>query len=187
MVAIKIVSYKFNIGGENTKIMKAKRGLRQGDLISPLLFVIVMEYLHRSLQKLKKVLDFNFHAKCKKLNIINLSFADDLILFVRGDTKSIELVMEKVNKFSKATRLYVNPSKCKAYFGSMEDNIKAEIKKITPSAEGPLPFRYLGVPPTSKKLSIHHYTSLIVKIVMRMKHWSNKLLSMQVGYNSLAV
>lgn len=89
-------------------MMKAKRGLRQGDLISPLMFVIVMEYLHRSLHKLRKLPDFNFHAKCEKLDIINLSFANSLLLFAIGDTESVELVMEKVNEFSKATGMYVN-------------------------------------------------------------------------------
>lgn len=85
--------------------MKAKRGLRQGEPISHLLFVVVMEYLHRSIQKLCKVHDFNFHAMCEKLEIINISFADDLLLFARGDIKSIELLIEKVIEFSRVTSL----------------------------------------------------------------------------------
>jgi hypothetical protein len=177
MLGVTSVSYKFNIHGRYTGFMKARRGLRQGDPISPLLFVIVMEYLHRMLHCLKKVLDFNFHSKCENLNIINLSFADDLLIFTRGDTKSVELIMAKIRDFSHSIGLHVNPSKCKIFYGGVEDNIKDQIKKITSFAEGSLPFRYLGIPLTSKKLSIHHYMPLVDRIVERIRNWSAKLLS----------
>jgi hypothetical protein len=157
--------------------MKAKRGLREGDPISPLLFVIVMEYLHRSLHQLIHVPDFNFHSKCEHLGIINLSFADDLLIFTRGDSKSVELAMAKLSDLSKSTGLYVNPSKCKIYYGGVEEHIKETIRHITSFADGILPFRYLGVPLTSKKLSIHHYMPLVDRIVDRIRHWSAKLLS----------
>ncbi|CAK8539875.1 unnamed protein product [Lathyrus sativus] len=85
-------------------IMKAKRSLRQGDPISPFLFMAMMEYLHKSMQKVSKNSDFDFHAKCEKLKIINISFADDLLLFAREDINSIELLMKKMNEFSRATR-----------------------------------------------------------------------------------
>jgi hypothetical protein len=49
MLGVTSVSYKFSIHGRHTSFLKAKRGLRQGDPISPLLFVIVVEYLHRIL------------------------------------------------------------------------------------------------------------------------------------------
>jgi hypothetical protein len=177
MLGVTSVSYKFNIHGRHTGFMKAKRGLRQGDPVSPLLFVIVMEYLHRILQQLAKVPDFNFHSKCEHLNIINLSFADDLLIFTRGDTKSVELVMAKIQDFSRSTGLHVNPSKCKIFYGGVEEHIKDSIGKVTSIAEGSLPFRYLGKPLTSKKLSIHHYMPLVDRIVERIRNWSSKLLS----------
>ncbi|CAK8544799.1 unnamed protein product [Lathyrus sativus] len=43
--------------------------------------------------------------------------------------------------------------------------------------EGDLPFRYLGVPLTCKRLSMHHYMSLVDSIGSRSRHWSFKLLS----------
>lgn len=53
MLVVTTVSYQFNINGKVSQSMKAARGLRQGDLISPLLFVIMMEYLHRKVNYLK--------------------------------------------------------------------------------------------------------------------------------------
>lgn len=43
--------------------------------------------------------------------------------------------------------------------------------------EGEYPFRYLGVPLTTKKLSINHYLPLIEFYFARIHHWSAKLLS----------
>lgn len=156
--------------------MKANRGIRQGDPIYPFIFVFVMKYLHRILHMLSKTLDFNFHAKCEKLQII-VSFVGDLLLFARVDTKSIDLLMNKMVEFSRATGLYVNPNKCKSYFGGVNSFVKTNILNITSFSEGDIHFRYLGIPLTSRKLSIHHYMGLTDRIVSCIKHWSTKLLS----------
>ncbi|GAU28950.1 hypothetical protein TSUD_59630 [Trifolium subterraneum] len=177
MIAVTSVSYRFNINGNHTTIMKANRGLRQGDPISPLLFVIMMEYLNKCFQKLQKNHNFNFHAKCEKLSLTNLCFADDILLFSRGDAVSVSLMLETFEKFSKSTGLKVNTSKCCIFFGGVDQCTQDDIKRITRFEEGKLPFRYLGIPMTSKKLAIHHYMGLIDKIVGRITHWSSKLLS----------
>lgn len=53
--------------------------------MSPYLFVMVMEYLHSLLLKMGNDPNFNYHPKCRELNIMHLCFADDLLLFARGD------------------------------------------------------------------------------------------------------
>jgi hypothetical protein len=55
--------------------------------------------------------------------------------------------------------------------------MRRNIREATSFADGSLPFRYLGVPLTSKKLSIHHYMPLVDRIVDRIHSWSGKLLS----------
>lgn len=66
MTAVRTVTYQFNVNGVYTKKMEVRRGLRQGDPISPLLFVVIMEYLHRKLKGLRAIPNFNFHSKCEK-------------------------------------------------------------------------------------------------------------------------
>ncbi|CAJ2669420.1 unnamed protein product [Trifolium pratense] len=85
--------------------------------------------------------------------------------------------MDKLQDFSRSTGLYVNPSKCKVFYGAVEEHIKESIKKVTSFVEGSLPFKYLGVPLTSKKLFIHHYMPLVDRIVEHIRTWSAKLLS----------
>ncbi|XP_050220254.1 uncharacterized protein LOC126670541 [Mercurialis annua] len=55
------------------------KGLRQGDPISPLIFVICMEALSRKLSITSS--EFKFHQGCGSLNINHLIFVDDLLLF----------------------------------------------------------------------------------------------------------
>ncbi|XP_059281084.1 uncharacterized protein LOC132034737 [Lycium ferocissimum] len=72
----------------------AAKGLRQGDPMSPFLFALVMEYLSRGLNDLINNQEYKFHPESKPLGITHLSFADDLLLFSRGDLLSI-LAMQK--------------------------------------------------------------------------------------------
>lgn len=53
MVCQTSISYVINVNGELTELFQARKGLRQGDSISPYLFVIFMEYLHRCLIELQ--------------------------------------------------------------------------------------------------------------------------------------
>lgn len=121
--------------------------------------------------------NFNFHAKCEKLNLINLCFAYDLLLCARGDFISVKLMMEAFEMFSKSTGLRVNPAKCCIFFGGVDQNLKDDIRLLTGFEEGKLPFRYIGVPMSSRKLTIQNYSMLIDKIVGKIMHQRSRLLS----------
>lgn len=98
------VSYVFNVNGDLTKPIKAKRGLRQGDPLSPYVVVLFMSYLRRCLGRLKNTSNFHFQPRCKKLNLTHVCFAVDLLLFSRGDSESVR---EIYNAFQKFQRLRV--------------------------------------------------------------------------------
>ncbi|XP_058776141.1 uncharacterized protein LOC131650448 [Vicia villosa] len=177
MAGVTTVSYRFNINGDNTKRMEAARGIRQGDPISPFLFVIVMEYFSRLLFKMQQSPEFHHHSKCKKLKVTHLTFAEDILLFTRGDTVSVNSLTSTLQSFSSSTGLIVNPAKCQIYLGAVDEVTSRNILESTGFNRGQLPFKYLGVPLSSKKLSICHYLPLIDKIMCRIHHWSSRLLS----------
>ncbi|XP_058772096.1 uncharacterized protein LOC131645922 [Vicia villosa] len=173
MIAVRTVSYRYMINGHMSRILQAKRGLRQGDPISPLLFVLTMEYLHRTLGELKTDKDYQFHPKCAKLGITNLYFADDLLLFSRGDEKSVQALMKRFDQFADSTGLKANPAKCKIYFGGISDQIQHQIAY----GIGQLPFKYLGVPLASRKITINQCQPLINRMLEKIHHWSSNMLS----------
>uniref|UniRef100_A0A803QS55 Reverse transcriptase domain-containing protein n=1 Tax=Cannabis sativa TaxID=3483 RepID=A0A803QS55_CANSA len=110
-------SYSLLLNGRIQGSFKGEKGLRQGDPMSPLLFVLIMEYLSRLLIQSSKMKGFGFHPLCKSLGLVNLCFADDLILFCKGNDKSIQIVKEAFQRFSEATGLSANKAKSTVFFG----------------------------------------------------------------------
>ncbi|GJR26264.1 RNA-directed DNA polymerase, eukaryota, reverse transcriptase zinc-binding domain protein [Tanacetum coccineum] len=63
-----------------------KRGLRQGDPLSPYLFTLIMEVLTLMIKRRVNLSGvFRYHKHCEELQLVNVCFADDLFIFARGD------------------------------------------------------------------------------------------------------
>lgn len=108
-----ITSPKFlvAINGELVGFFGSNRGLRQGDPISPYFCIIAMVVFFGLFHKVVTNPSFKFHAKCKKLGINHLYFADDIMLFCGVDGLSIILRKDALEKFQKRSRLKANPGK----------------------------------------------------------------------------
>ncbi|XP_019253989.1 PREDICTED: uncharacterized protein LOC109232696 [Nicotiana attenuata] len=119
LTCMKTVFYSIIINGEPAEPFPAAKGLRQGDPMSPFLFAIAMEYLSRSLNGLRKEKEFKYHPRCAKHGITHLSFADDLLLFARGDMTSITQLQHCLNHFYAASSLKANHEKSSIFFGGV--------------------------------------------------------------------
>lgn len=80
--------------------IKGERKLRQGDPISPLLFVICMEYFTRIINVVAQHEGFGFHTKCRSLRLNHSCFADDVLLFRKGDFQSVLPLLRGLKTFS---------------------------------------------------------------------------------------
>ncbi|XP_075074502.1 uncharacterized protein LOC142162093 [Nicotiana tabacum] len=136
-----------------------------------------MEYLTRLLKTLKYNPDFNCHPRCAKLNLVQLGFADDLLLFCMGDVISAKLLYACFDSFSKASGLIAKQGKSFIYFGGVAPNILQEILQTLGLQAGTLPFRYLRLSLSSKRLSIGQCQPLLDKMTGRISIWIAKLLS----------
>ena len=104
------------------------------------------------------------------MKITSLTFVDDLLLFARGDNPSVKLMMENFKHFSASTGLKENPQKCNIFFGLVDESSKTEIKAIIGFNEGRFPFRYLGIPLTTRRVAVHQYDCLLEKILAKVNH-----------------
>nr|XP_009592142.1 uncharacterized protein LOC104089033 [Nicotiana tomentosiformis] len=171
------VNYTILINRETTKPFDAAIGLRQGDQMSPFLFAIAMEKLSRNLKTLKQKKAFHYHPMCSRLDLTRLSFADNLLLFVRGDAASIALLHDRFNSFSAASSLKANLAKSSIYCRGVSLEMKHDIHQKLGYSQGSLFFRYLGIPLDTKKLFVMQWQPLIDKIVARISSWKTKKLS----------
>ena len=73
--------------------------MRQGDPLSPYLFVIAMNVLSNLLNAAVKYGVFSYHPKCKKIKLTHLSFADDLLIFSKGHISSIVEIQNVLKTF----------------------------------------------------------------------------------------
>lgn len=69
------------INGGLEGFFPGKRGLNEGDLLSPFLFVLAKEVMSRKLVAMSKERIFSYHPKCHRTPLTHLCFADDLMIF----------------------------------------------------------------------------------------------------------
>ncbi|XP_031744694.1 uncharacterized protein LOC116405127 [Cucumis sativus] len=86
-----------------------RKGLRQGDPLSPFLFVMVMEVLSRMLNSPPQ--NFQFHQFCEKVRLTHLTFIDDLMIFCTADNHSISFIKETIKRFGELSGLFANLAK----------------------------------------------------------------------------
>lgn len=79
------------VNGQPCGYFKATRGLRQGDPLCSALFIISTEVLLCGLNGLLEQPRFSpFFVSKRVMRITHLAYADDVIVFLRGDTQSLK-------------------------------------------------------------------------------------------------
>ncbi|WVZ99078.1 hypothetical protein U9M48_044428 [Paspalum notatum var. saurae] len=150
-----------------------KRGLRQGDPISPYLFLLVADVL----QRLIKVDSSIRHPVQTELPGAVLQYADDTLIVMRGDVVGVQKLAALLEQFSAATGLAINFSKSVLVPLHMEDaDVLQCVTTLGCRREG-FPQSYLGLPLSNTKLKLDAFTPLIAKADKYLAGWQAALLN----------
>ncbi|GJX52597.1 putative reverse transcriptase domain, reverse transcriptase zinc-binding domain protein [Tanacetum coccineum] len=147
MARVTSMSFSINVNGNLHGYFKGKRGLRQGDPMSLYLFMLVMEVLTLILKrKVHEDGKLTYHNKCGKQKIVNICFADDLIMFARGDVHTARVLMEALDEFKGVSGLVPIIPKSTIFMCNFLKRVKESILQLMPFERGTLLVKYVGVP-----------------------------------------
>ncbi|XP_074305927.1 uncharacterized protein LOC141641153 [Silene latifolia] len=107
---------------------------------------------------------FKFHPLVKSLSLSHLMFADDLLLFCKGNAPSIKTIIRTFSTFSATSGLKMSKGKSNVYFNGVNEVLRSDFLHVSGLVQGRVPFRYLGVPIKTTRLSAQDYKPLIDKI-----------------------
>ncbi|GKE31847.1 RNA-directed DNA polymerase, eukaryota, reverse transcriptase zinc-binding domain protein [Tanacetum coccineum] len=94
-------------------------------------------------RQVSKEVKFKYNWGCKNLGILNLCFADDLMLFCHGDMVSASVLRRALDEFCLSSGLKPNMAKSTVYFGNVCEDVKNNIMIAMPFREGSFPIRYM--------------------------------------------
>lgn len=173
---ITMTRFSVAVNGELGGYFRGSRGLRQGDPLSPYLFVLAMEVLGQMLNNDYRQGLIGFHPSASNPEVTHLAFADDIMIFFDGETGSLQQIADTLDRFSLWSGLTMNRAKTELFTAGMNQIEVAELKNMGFSL-GSLPVRYLGLPLMHRKLRICDYRQLLDQLKRRFSSWMTRALT----------
>ncbi|KAK4258548.1 hypothetical protein QN277_004989 [Acacia crassicarpa] len=165
--------------GDKAEVFIPSRGVRQGDPLSPYLFVICMEKLAHLIQsEIDNKKWRPIHLTRSGPPISHLFFADDIILFAEASMDQVDVINKCLKVFCDSSGLKINQQKTKVCFsknvshprrselcGSLGFSITSDLGK------------YLGVPLHHKRVTKESFHYVVDKVKTRLSSWKARSLS----------
>src|SRR5438105_8265898 len=146
-------SVAVNVNNDIGHYFQTKKGLRQGDPLSPLLFNIVADMLSILIKRAKgqgQVGGGSAHLIDEGLSI--LQYADDTILFMENNLDKARNMKLLLCAFEHISGLKINFHKSELFcFGDAQGSVETYMD-LFGCKQGDLPMRYLGIQIHYKKL-----------------------------------
>nr|GEX27682.1 RNA-directed DNA polymerase, eukaryota, reverse transcriptase zinc-binding domain protein [Tanacetum cinerariifolium] len=153
------------VNGSLTNEFSLQRGLRQGDPLSPFLFILAMEELRAAIED-AVALDFfkDLRVGDGDARISLLFYADDAMFKGKWDDTNITNIIIILNCFYLVTGLRLNLDKSKLYGVRVALDDVEPCSGATGCSVASLPFNYLGLPIRSNMNIKSNWVELILKV-----------------------
>ncbi|KAK5811783.1 hypothetical protein PVK06_027155 [Gossypium arboreum] len=173
------VKYRVKCNMIQSDVIIPERGLRQGDPLSPYLFLFYMDALPRMLihaQETKMIKGIRASFNGPRIN--HLFFADDALLFVRNKQSEVMAFSKILESFERISGHRINFDKSMVYFSpntlaSQRERLSSLLRmRVVPNLDA-----YLGLPIPVGKKKRDAFKSILDRTAYRINNWSKRLLS----------
>jgi hypothetical protein len=164
------------VNGQPTRGIRHARGLRQGDPLSPLLFILAIDPLQRIIEVaankgiLKSILP-------KAAKLCYSLYADDAAIFCHPSATEVDRLHKLLSFFGDCSGLRINISKTEIFPIRLDNAVVTQFLQNFPGKICKFPGKYLGLPLHIRKLRRIEVQPLIDKIGSRLPGWKGRLLS----------
>eukprot|EP00253_Pinus_taeda_P012913 PITA_12913 len=177
--AVTTTSFSILLNGAPSSTFIPSRGLRQGDLLSLFLFVLMMEGLGRAIKMA------NVEGQIQGIKLTpngeantHQQFADDTMLQGIPTVMEARAIKTILNNFAMAAGTEVSLNKSKVFFFNSNIAIQRNITRILGFPREQLPSKYLGIPLTDKPLSKKIWEQILNKLQDKIRKWTCRSLNL---------
>lgn len=179
MQLVTTVSYSFVREGKVFGEVQPTRGIRQGDPISPYLYIICAEGLTGLLRQYE---ESGLIHGCKVArgapSITHLLFAHDCYLFFKARSTEAQSLVHILQRYERLSGQKINFGKSDNVFSpNTGDVVRAEICQMSAVNVKDKPGKYLGMPMYVGRSKKELFGFISDKIQKKLQSWSNKELS----------
>ena len=129
------------VNGQVSHWFEVKRGCRQGDPISPYLFILCVEVLAIMIRENPDIKGITINNVENKLT----QYADDTEFLLDGEKKSFETCIDVIFRFGRVSGLHINSSKTSATWLGSKRNCNTRFMPHLDMDWNPAKFKILGI------------------------------------------
>jgi hypothetical protein len=179
MKCVETVSFSVRMNGQYSEYFTPSRGIRQGDPISPYLFLLCSEGLsallkHSGQLHLSRGIRVGIHAPW----VSHLLFADDCLVFTHASALGATKLHAILETYRQGSGQLVNKNNPAVFFSG---NCTQEMKQVVHTATGinveVLVEKYLGLPTALGRSTDSEFEHIITKIKKLLRGWTPKNMS----------
>lgn len=178
MSLISSTCFSILVNGIPSRPFSPSRGIRQGDPLSPFLFVLMAEGLGRHIKKSLQSHQLKGLSIHHSPAISHQQFVDDTLLFGYPSVQEASRFKAVLNDFAEASGTSINCSKSQIFFFNTPPVVKSAIIRIFGFPIATLPSKYLGAPLTVSAIKHSSWHNLIEKLESRLNQWSHRALNL---------
>ena len=179
MQCISTVSYSFLINDTAREMVVPDRGIRQGDPLSPYIFILCGEVLSGlccRAQNSGDLTGIRVARHCPRLT--HLLFADDTMFFIKATTSNASTLHAILQQYELASGQLINLDKSSISFSAKTpQETRISVKQTLGIAKEGGVGKYLGLPELFTRKKRDLFSSIVERIKIKAASWSSRRLS----------